>query len=178
MKKINLLPALLIFSYCLFTACNTATPETYFDRAVLNSNSLVEFSNGSLLREMEQPSRKLVPGTKDQSMVMPRKEVVETRIMFIEQGLDKLKALKETPETKEMLQTSIALHEYVLPVYKKEYLELAKLYDDGSSQQEITPVILTIKEKYLPRFQQLYDQLIGIGKVYAQKNNITVNWAN
>jgi len=49
----------------------------------------------------------------------------------VEANLGKLKVLPDSEETREMVQISIRLHEFVLRAYKTEYLQLAKLYDEG-----------------------------------------------
>ncbi len=77
-----------------------------------------------------------------------------------------------------MLATSVSLHEYILQVYKNEYQQLAKLYDESAPTEQIQSLTQTIHDKYYPCFDELYNKLIAIGKSYAGKNNIKVNWAN
>jgi hypothetical protein len=174
MKKIT---TLLILAGCLFlSACNTATPENYFDRAVLNSNSFADFASESMQRQLDQPSAKMVNGDVNHPVPMTRKEIMDDKIQFLEEDLGKLKGLKETADTKEMLQTSIALHEYVLRVYKNEYMQLAKLYDDIGGVEEIEAATTAIHDKYYDGFDELYKKLITIGKLYASKHNIKVDW--
>lgn len=175
MKKNTLF---LLLSCSVFFACNTATPENYFDEAVLNSNMLVGFANNGLSRELESPSVKLKEGTTDQTVPMPRKEVIGNKITYIESSFEKVKKLKETDDTKDIVQASVALYEYVLPVYKNEYLQLAKLYDDNASPETIQSFTQSIHDKHASKFEELYNKLIEDGKVYAAKHNIKVNWAD
>lgn len=160
----------------MLTACNTATPENYFDTAVLNINMIAGFAGEGLQRELDNPSVKLVEGTKDQTAPMKRKEIIDNKIQFIESSLQKVKQLKQTEETKNMLQASLALYEYVLPVYKNEYVQLAKLYDDNEPKEQGQAFAQSISDKYFLKYTELYDNLIKEGKSYAQKNNINVNW--
>jgi hypothetical protein len=88
-------------------------------------------------RELASPPLKLVPGTKDQTSPMKRKDVLDQKIQFLEDNADKLKHLKETPDTKEMLDASKALYDLVMPVYKKEYQQLARLFDEGAPRAHI-----------------------------------------
>jgi hypothetical protein len=177
MKK-RLTVAIIFFYCCLVnTGCNTAGPEKYFDLAVLNSNMLVGFANAGQLRELESPSVKLAENS-SQPVAMKRNEIIEQKIKFIETNLEKLKELKVTPDTKDMLQTSLALHEYILPVYKMEYGQLAKLYDEGASNEKIQLQAQTINDKYYSHFNELYTKLISIGKLYAERNSIKVNWGS
>lgn len=177
MKK-HILSRLLFLccSFLLITGCNTASPEKYFDRAVLNSNMLVGFANDGMFRELESPSMKMNEST-GQPIAMKRSEVMSTKIKFLEDDFSKLKDLKETSDTREMLQTSLSLYEYILPVYKTEYVQLATLFDAGASKEQIQSQAQAIHDKYYKHFNEIYDKLISIGKSYAQRHAIKVNWA-
>ena len=174
MKRIPFLT--IMCCYCLFIACNTAAPERYFDLAVLNSNMMMGFANGGLQRELDQPSVKMSETNKDQVVPMKRKEIIDGKIKYLEEELGKLKQLKQTDDAKDIMQASLALNEYILPVYKTEYLQLAKLYDDGASKEEIQSFSKAIHDKYYSRFDELYNKLITAGKTYAERHNIKVNW--
>jgi hypothetical protein len=167
---------ILINISCLFTACNIATPENYFDASVLNANMIADFGGEGLQRELESPSVKLVEGTKDQTEPMKRKEIIDDKIQYIESSYNEVKELKQTDETKNMIQASLNLYEYVLPVYKNKYVQLAKLYDDNAPKEQILSLEQSIYDKHFQKFAELYDNLMKEGKSYAQKNNINVNW--
>ena len=160
----------------LLSSCNKATPENYFDEAVLNVNLITPFGGQVTLYSLAHPSVKLVPGTKDQTTPMTRKEIVDDQIQRVEGNLTKIKALPDSEETREMVQTSIKLHEFVLPVYRTEYRELAKLYDEGGSQQERVAKAQEIDRKYLTGYRALFNRLVELGKPYAAKHNIKVEW--
>jgi len=176
MKKFLPLITIVVCFYELLTSCNTETPEDYFDIAVLSCNSMHGFASEGLQRELESPTVKMVDGNKDKVAPMKRKEIIDSKIESIEPNLEKVKQLKQTDQTKELLQASLALHEYVLPVYKNEYQQLAKLYDDGASKEQIAAFEQSIEQKYFSKFAELYDKLTAAGKSYAKKNNINVNW--
>jgi hypothetical protein len=152
-----------------------STPEDYFGIAVLNSNMFVGFAGDGLLRQFDAPSAKMSE-TNGQPVAMKRSEVAAMNITFTQEAYDKLKGLKETAETKEMLQTSIAMYEYILPVYKKEYKELAALYDSGAPKEKLEAQAKAIHDKYYAGYHMIYEKLIGLGKLYAAKHNIKVNW--
>jgi hypothetical protein len=175
MKKVTSF-LVLMACYCLLLVSCTATPETYFGEAVLTSNTLVGFANNGLQRELDQPSVKMVNGDVNNPVPMKRKEVIDGKIEYMEEQLGKIKKLKKTDDTKELLETSINLYEYVFPVYKNEYQQLAKLYDDAAPNEQIQSATQSIHDKYYPRFDELYNKLIAIGKLYAAKHDIKVNW--
>jgi hypothetical protein len=160
----------------LLSSCNNATPETYFDEAVLNVNLITPFGGQAALQSLAHPSVKLVPGTKDQTAPMTRKEIVEDQIQRVAGNLAKIKALPDSEETRDMVQTSIKLHEFVLPVYQTEYRQLAQLYDEGGSQPERTAKAQEIDTKYLAAYQALFNRLVELGKAYAGKHHIKVEW--
>ncbi|MEO8664238.1 MAG: hypothetical protein ABI462_01985 [Ignavibacteria bacterium] len=165
----------IFLCFILLTACNTVTPEKYFDVAVLNVNLINNFAGNGLFRELESPSVKLSEKTGD-AEPMQRSEIIQMKISTIETNFEKVKNLKETPDTKEMLAASLALYNYVIPVYKKEYVQLAELFDRNAGNEEIQSVSNSIHDKYYSHFSELYDKLVSAGKIYAEKNAIKVNW--
>lgn len=167
--------ALLFFCCLHFTGCSSDTPEKYFSIAVLNTNALNGFANQGMLRELESPSVKLSE-TSSEPVPMKRSEAVNSKIEFAETNLEKIKGLKETEDTMDMLEASQALYEFIIPVYKKEYMQLAELYDAGAPQDRIQSLSASIHDKYSSRYDELYNKLIDIGKKYAEKHNIKVNW--
>jgi hypothetical protein len=173
MKKYT--ASILCFLCCLFfNSCNTATPEDYFNRAVLTSNMLTGFADNGMERELASPSVKM--DANGGEVVMKRAEVVSSRLEVLNEDFKKLKSLKETDDAKDILQSSKTLYEFVLPVYKKEYTQLAALYDDGAAKEDIESQAIAIHDKYFARYEALYNTLIGHGKDYASKHNIKVNW--
>lgn len=166
---------LFIGLVCTAAACNMATPEEYFDQAVLNTNMLSGFANEGFYRELEQPSVKLNETT-GKTEPMKRSELVADKIAWAEQSLKKIKALHPTDETKDMLQTSTALFEYVLPAYKNDYTQLSKLYDDNAPKSQIDAKAEAIYNKYYAGFEEQYKKLISLGKPYAAAHNIKVEW--
>src|SRR4051794_27683807 len=97
---------LTLSSFCFFTACNTATPENYFDAAVLNCNMMHGFATDGIISELESPSVKLVEGSKEKTEPMKRAEVIQSKIESLEPYYERVKDLKQTEETKGMLQAS------------------------------------------------------------------------
>ena len=176
MKNHTLSKFLSITLLSLLTACNTTTPEQYFDITVLNSNLVVGFANGGDFRQLEQPpamlqaDKTIAPST--------RIQVVETRIQIVEQAIEKIKALPDDHEGKPMKDAALALYEYTLPVYKNEYTALARQYDTNATPADIEASMTTIHDTYYKKYDDLYQALTNLGKTYATKHNITVNWGN
>ncbi len=175
MRKLLLL--FYLFGCCSpFVACNNVTPEKYFDIAVLNCNRLHGFAGTGMQRELESPSVKMINGDKDKFAPMKRKEVIDEKIQFIEENREKLKQLNETEDTRNILQASTALYDYVLPVYKNEYRQLAALYDENAPREKIDLLAKLISDKHYPNYAQMFDKLTAAGKSFAAKHHINVQW--
>ncbi len=175
MRKIIFL-FLLVPGFFQFTACTGSSPEHTFNTAVLSCNTIYDFANEGLLRQLESPSVKMINGDKDKFAPMKRKEVIEDKIQMITDNHNKLKQLKETADSKEVIGASRALYDYVLPVYKKEYMELARLYDEGAAKESIALYAQAIQDKSYPGFASLFDKMTAAGKAHAKKHNINVQW--
>lgn len=161
---------------CVLASCEDASPQTCFDRAVLNCNMISDCASKGLLRQLESPSVKLTDAKTGASAPMKRREVIDDKIAFIEQSLAKVRKLRQTDDTRDIVQASIALHEYVLPVYRNEYQQLAKLFDDGAAKAEINALASAISTKYGPGVAALFDRLTTAGKAYAARHDIKVRW--
>jgi len=161
---------------CILASCDDASPKTCFDRAVLNTNMIADFASRGLLRQLESPSVKLTDVKTLATAPMKRKEVIDDKIAFVGQSLEKVRKLRQTDDTRDIVQASIALHEYVLPVYRNEYQQLAKLYDDGAAKEAMEALASAITVKYRAGFETLSDRLTTAGKAYAARHDIKVVW--
>ena len=167
---------LLVPGFFQFTACTSSSPQDTFNTAVLSCNTIHDFATEGLLRQLESPSVRMVDGDKDKVEQMKRKEVIEDKIQVVKEYHNKVKQLKETEDSKEVVGASRALYDYVLPVYEKEYRELARLYDEGAGKESIASYAQGIQDKYYPEFANLFDKVTAAGKVYAKKHDINVQW--
>lgn len=161
---------------CALVSCDSASPQVTFQRGVLNCNMIADFAGRGLARQLESPSEKLTNAKTGATAPIKRKEVVDDKIAFVEESLAKVRKLRQTGDTKDIVQASIALHEYVLPVYRNEYQQLAKLYDGGAAKAEIDGLASAISTKYGPGVAVLFDRLTTAGKAYAAKHDIKVRW--
>lgn len=174
MKK---LPSFLLLVSSLFVACTT-TPDEYFSLTTLNCNVIFGFAGRGMEYELANPSVKLVDEKTMATATMTRAEVIDAKIETIETNFEKVKALSITDETKEMINAALALYEFVLPIYKNEYKQLASIYDKKASAEEIAGMEKTIREKYAEKFEKLYNAVHTKGLAYAEKNSIKVQNVN
>ncbi len=175
MRKIFLL-VLNLVCVSTFFSCNTATPNEIFSIAVLNVNMLHGFASEGMSRQLESPGVKLVKGSNTQTEELPRMELIETKIQFLEDAMAKVKKLPRDGDAKDMVDASIALYEFALPVYKSDYLKLAQLYDSGAGSEQTIAFTKSLNDKYYPRFEALHQNLTTAGMEYASRNKIDVQW--
>ncbi|MBX7043277.1 MAG: hypothetical protein K1X85_10265 [Ignavibacteria bacterium] len=159
------------------SSCGKVPPEKFFGITVLNVNLMSGFAGSGFSRQLESPSVKY-SGDGSGTTPMTRREIIEMKTKSFEDNYDDVKGLSESGDGKEVLSSSKALYEFVIPVMKNEYLMLADMYDKGASAEETKAMTDEINEKYSTRFKELYDELIMHGKVYAGKHNIMVNWGD
>jgi hypothetical protein len=174
MKKIF---AAVLITACLISSCSTSPNET-FGIATLNCNLLYGFATHELKRDLGSPSEKLVDEKTMAMAPMKRKEVVDDKLKFLEENYEKVKAIGRNDDNKEMLAASIALYEFTLPVYKKDYYELAALYDEHAPAEKIEAAEKNITDKYAAKFEVLYNDVVKKGTTYAEKNGIEVRTVN
>lgn len=159
---------------CLFPSCEKATPEQAFARAVINTNLTNGFAGKGMRYELENPSAVLDPA--GGTTIQKRKNLVDGKILSIEESYRKTKAIPETDDNRGMLQASIALYEYVLPVYRNEYGKLAALYDKGADAAELEAAYKDIADKYLKGYEEKSAALLAAGKPFAERHGIKVQW--
>lgn len=171
----NLIPAVLFaICACLLPSCEKATPEQAFTRAVINTNLTSGFAGKGIKYQLDNPSAVLSPsgGTTTEK----RKDFVDGMIRSIEESYQKTKAIPESDDNREMLHASIALYEYVLPVYRNEYVKLAELYDKGADAAELEAAHKDIADKYLKGYEEKSAALLAVGKPFAERHGIKVAW--
>jgi len=165
----HLLVIIFMSASLFFTACQSPSPETFFGKVVLNSygkqleQETVEFA--------DMPSSKKVGDEAQKS--------VGIKIQVVEKALKDIKELNVSDDdAKALKEQSIALFEKVLPVYKNEYTAYAKLCDGKGSAEEKQALLQKIEKNDMPSINSVFDNVYALGKAYAEKHNLNVNWGN
>ncbi|HOZ77250.1 MAG TPA: hypothetical protein PLY34_04600 [Ferruginibacter sp.] len=173
----NTLIALLIPCW-LLVSCSSTTPRQYFERASLNCNLLYGFAGYELKRDLSLPSEKLVDANTMKMAPVSRAEVVKEKLARAEENYQKVKDLGSNEDADEMLKAAVMLYEFVIPVYKNEYTQLAALYDANAPAEKIAATEKSITDKYADTFERLYNNVMKTGTAYAEKNGIEVRQVN
>ena len=167
---------LFITACFILASCGKPSPEKYFTTSVLNSNLLFGFAGEGMQKQLESPSSRLINASTGETAPEKREAVIDQKIAMLEDSYRKVKKLPDWKESRKMQDAAVALYEYVLPVYKKEYKELAGLYDNDASPAEISRKEKEIYDHHAANFEALFTTLIDAGKIYAEKHNINVRW--
>jgi hypothetical protein len=175
MKKISIPLIVVCF---LLTACSSKTPRQYFEQASLNCNLLYGFAGYELKRDLSMPQEKLVDEKTMKMVPVTRAETVKEKLARVEENYEKVKSLGSSDDSKEMINASLALYEFVIPVYKKEYAELAAMYDGNAAPDKIEAASKNITDKYAAKFEERYNNVVKTGKAYAEKHGIDVRQVN
>jgi Skp family chaperone for outer membrane proteins len=166
---------LLAFSISLSSCSETA--DEFFGTAVLNTNTITDFGTPILAKHINDETTEFpdIPSSKkkgDEALIR-----VQNNILYMEKSLNDIKALSASNDTKkEIKQQAVALYEFVIPVYKNEYIAYAKLCDAKASQAQRDEILNSIEQKYTAEFEKLYTALLTSGKAFAEENNLNVDW--
>ncbi|MDO5616344.1 MAG: hypothetical protein Q4G16_09150 [Cruoricaptor ignavus] len=174
MKFKNLFAALAML---LLVSCNTDNPENYFDKTTLVTNQTVPF-DGNFINKMQQDKNLGRLQIIENNEVKNTESAVEYLQKYIipemQKSIDKVEALKVTDDTKGMIESSLDLLKYAKTVKETDYVNIAKMMDEGKPQAEIDATANAILEKTTPVIEEKYNKLLEHALPYAEKNGIEV----
>lgn len=159
----------------LLTACNTTTPEKYFDVSVLNANAIGRFGGKEIYEMLKETPQSYDQKTK-QMVPSSYVEYVKFKIAYAEKAYNDVLALPETEDTKPMIEASKDLFSYAVDKQKNGYLSIAAMKDAHAADSSIEQAAVKFHEQYAEAFSQKYDKLMELGKTYADKNHIKVEF--
>lgn len=161
----------------LFLSSCSESPTKFFEITILNTNTIKDFASPVLAQRLDAEAKEFpnIPSSKKKGDEAVNSIKLNTQ--FLEQSLEKIKKVSASgDDQKEIQKLAVDLYEYVIPVYKNEYLAYAKLCDTKGDQSAKEEIIKSIDTKYGPAFMQKHDALMAKGKAYAEKHNIQVSW--
>lgn len=164
--------------FTLLQSCQLEnTPEEYFDRTALNTNILMGFGARDFTT-MEQNRNAGQLLAYDDNGTFPAKSyedhILRFKMPYIDQSIEKIKELKPTDETSEMIQASLDLFEFVKEKYKTDYLKIATLMEKKAPREEIDKALTQMEQTTFPVFDKKYKKLWNLAMPYAKKHGIEV----
>jgi len=156
-------------------ACNSTTPDRYFDVSVLNANAIGRFGGKEIYEMLKETPQSFDQKTK-QMVPSSYVEYVKFKIAYAEKAYKDVQELPETEETKPMLDASKDLFSYAVDKQKSGYLSIAAMKDAHAADSSIEQAAVNFHQQYAAAFSQKYDKLMEIGKAYADKHHIKVEF--
>lgn len=158
------------------------TPEHYFGITTLNTNLVSDFPSNMYRNNLKYPVSGNIIVEDDGKTTRAPKNYVEYiekyQIRTVEDQIKKLKELKSTPETQEMITLSLDYFTAILQTYKTDLLPFAKKLDEKISQEEAEKLVAQMEEKNMPILNAKKEKLYAVALPYAQKNGLQVNVQN
>jgi len=175
----HLLFIIFMSASLFFTACQAPSPETFFGKVVLNTNLIADFAPERYGKQLEQETVEFADMPSSKKAGDEAQKSVEIKIQVVEKALKDIKDLNVSDaDAKALKEQSIALFEKVLPVYKNEYTAYAKLCDSKGSAEEKQALLQKIEKNDMPSINSVFDNVYTLGKAYAEKHSLNVNWGN
>jgi hypothetical protein len=172
MKLRSILSAGIMLS---LAACNTTTPERYFDVSVLNANTIGRFG-GKEIYEMLQEAPQSYDEKSKKMVSSSYVDYVKFKMAYTEKAYKDVQALPETEETKSMIDASKDLFGYTIDKEKDGYLAIAAMKDAHAADDSIKQAAVNFEQQYVDAFGKKYDKLMELGKAYAEKHHIKVEF--
>ncbi|MEI2274769.1 hypothetical protein OHD16_21660 [Sphingobacterium sp. ML3W] len=175
----HLLFIIFMSASLFFTACQSPSPENFFGKVVLNTNLVADFAPERFGKRLEQETVEFpdIPSSKKEGN--EAQKTVDFKIQTVEKALKDINELHVSDDdAKALKEKSITLFEKVLPVYKNEYTTYAKLCDTKGSAEEKQALLEKIQKDAMPEIDKVFDEVYVLGKSYAEKHNLNVNWGN
>ncbi|WP_316820531.1 hypothetical protein [Pedobacter gandavensis] len=175
---IKSLPKLaIVAATTVFFSCNLNTsPDQFFGVAVLNTNTITDFGTDRLAQHIQAETKEFADRPESKKNGDEATTFVNNKVLYMEKVLKDIKELPENEDTKEIKDLSLSIYEYVIPVYKNEYTNYAKLCDSKGPEDQKQKIILDIEKKYVPKFEDKFALLLEKGKAYAEKHDLNVKW--
>ncbi len=170
----------LLFAFAIFQSCiSLDTPQDYFDRTTLSTNAISDLGKKDfedMKRLKEQNAMRIVVNDESKS-TEKYEEYVKTGMLFrIGRYVERINDLKPTEETEDLIKASLEVFNFVKSKYENEYIEIAKMMDNGESEDKINKKIEQFEKTNLPVFYEKMEKLTAIAIPYAESNGINVKF--
>lgn len=179
MSKNKLTKFSLLLFVILLQSCSVDTPESYFGKAVLNVNQYIDLGSKDFQRMVETQSVNSLYVQVDGEFIMSdnfEKHIKTYKIFTLDADIEKVKSLKVTEDTKEMISASLDVLNFVKSKYETDYIEIAKLLDQKAEKTVINTAIRKFEEENLEKFIAKIDALHKLAIPYAKANGIEVSF--
>ncbi|UTD14867.1 hypothetical protein HER15_04975 [Tenacibaculum mesophilum] len=164
----------------LLTGCEKETPEKVVEKTVLKANLLtVNYGIGYFkqLKELQKNEYlKYYDNDGEEYSATYSQYLHKVTIPNLERSLRDIQKLEVNEDSKDLINASIELFEFCIDFYKKDYAEIAYMYDEGKTQQEINQLIKEFKVRSFEEFKEKNLELEEAAKKYAEKKGVNLKF--
>lgn len=172
MKKYTLL---VLLCTILLQSCSSYTPEQYIGRTTLNANKFIDFGSRKINSMIAQRDADMLYEMDGGEMVKTKsiEKHVETFLLTdISNDIEKIEALSVAEDSKEMIEKSLALFNYVKDSYEIDYITIAKLVDANGNSTEIDKLIRELDNEKQSKIVEMHNELLDATVLYAGANGV------
>ena len=161
-------------------ACNLDTPEDYYDTTTLNVNLYSDIGAEDFEQVPQWIEADIIkatlPDSNDYDPARPYEQYVEHWLIEqTEKRRADIAALKPTGDTEEMIARSLDLHDYVLRVYREDYLPIARLIDGGADSALVVEALVALDEEVVLPYWEKAEHLFEVAIPYGEANGMEIS---
>ena len=177
--KNNLKILSLFLVVIILHSCTVDKPQSYFGKTTLNVNKYATFGAQDLLDMIEsQKHTGLYAEINGEFILSDNLEAhIKTyKLVGIEKDIEAVKNLSPTEDTKEMINASLAVFNFIKSKYETDYLKITKMVNEKIDITIINKAIREFEEKNKPILNKKIETLYNIALPYAKANGIEVSF--
>lgn len=163
-----------------FKSCNFDNPKSYIGKTVLNTNRYIKLG-AQEINDMKAKKKanllQIYVDNEFKSTDSYETYVRESKINIIKEDIEKVKTLKVTSETKNLINASLTVYNTIKKTYEEDYIKISKLLDLKAPEADIN-IAIEHMENTLSVYDSQLKTLMQIAKSYADKNGIKNNFGD
>jgi len=179
MKRVKSILTIIVVCI-LFVSCQKETPQKVVEKTVLKANLLTANYGIGYFEQLKELQKneylKYYDNDGEEYSATFSQYLHKVTIPDLEKSLKDVQKLEVNEDSKELINTSIELFEFCIGFYKKDYAEIAYMYDEGKTQQEINMIINEFEAKSFQEFKEKNLKLDEAAKVYAEKKGVSLKF--
>lgn len=179
MKRVNNILGVIVV-FIMLASCQKETPQKVVEKTVLKANLLMANYGIGYFEQLKELQKneylKYYDNDGEEYAATYSQYLHRVTIPNLERSLKDIQKLEVNEDSKELINASVELFEFCIDFYKKDYAEIAYMYDEGKTQQEINQLIKEFKAKSLEEFKEKNLELDEAAKKYAEKKGVNLKF--
>jgi len=179
MKKIKNVLTIMV-AFVLLVSCQKETPQKVVEKTVLKANLLTANYGIGYFEQLKELQKneylKYYDNDGEEYAATFSQYLHKVTIPDLEKSLKDVQKLEVNEDSKELINASIALFEFCIGFYEKDYAEIAYMYDEGKTQQEINMLINEFEAKSFQEFKEKTLKLDEAAKIYAENKGVNLKF--